>query len=1436
MTVLLLPGCAVDMCSIVCLGVCVGMCRLARPLSPSGVRFLLGYSGLPPPNVKKDKMADKFEFPGFVGLSAMQSLVFSFVLWTLGQVLGIFCLFLLVFWCNLFGLFLGVGSLALVFRFSLPCLRKLTLCLLKKKPPFVSITQYSRKITLILFDRTAGTTLWGVSYLAALGKSFFPFSVPLPGWLQNSKFHGRLAMQCLILHFTTWTLFTMFGAFIIICSIFSFGFPACIGWIICLLFLLRRFADPFYLRLHVWKRISDSLFSAFVPNQLSTALFYAGLFALAFMLKDTVGFDGGEAQISLNVGKGWWKPAHLSVALPPATFAIQAKDLFGNANTNEANVVNFVVKLKTGDGSVVAKPTPVFLNTGQYSVSYNLSSSGLYDLSVTLNNTQIEGNPFTVNVGKTAVDASKTSVSGTLSGVAGVQQLGDTILSTASSVTSPLIGKSGVRVVCDSHTGLHNVTYKAEKSGQYMFSIRLFGSEIENSPFQTSVSPNNAVVDVSQSDFPGAGLLGASAGVSTSFTVQSKDTWGNTRIADAGVAVQVEPSVSTQRVSFSCNSTGQGAVVGTYTCTRAGNFTSSVNVRHNPTSTSFTKHFNNFIVAVGTTRETSFVSRGLKSNGKWLTGVFVGQVGSFTTQAKDAAVDLSPATYTIQAKDSIGNARTNEASKVDNSVVKLEAGDGTVVAEPTPVFLNSGQYSVSYNLSSSGLHDLSVTLNNTQIGGSPLSVNIGKTAVDASKASVSGTLSGVAGGRTSFCITPRDFTSSVYTDCRQRFLIFAKTGSMAPLQQLGVRVVCDSHTGLYNVTYKAEKSGQHMFSIRLFGSEIENSSFQTFVSPNNAVVDVSQSDFLGAGLLGASAGVSTSFTVQSKDTWGNTRTADSGVAVMVEPSVSTQSVSLSCNSTGQGAVVCTYTCARAGNFTKQFANFIVTVGFTRETSFVSRGLKSNGKWLTDVFAGQVGSFTISGTYPPAKSQSSASSCQACPVGSVSSASSTPSVDCVANRVKAEGVGFKTPVSSTVEQAMGSLAPSLDVTQALPYSSTVKKTQLYSSTVEKHYSYTVNNTLFLVVPRKGGSRPPSPTPSPHQGKARHVPPIPVGPYSAGTLPLRGSSSAAPTPLLLQEGGKASRTGAVAGASPSGAAPATLPLSGVDARSCHYFCGEDEHRTLSLPHGRGVRSAVPHCLVLPSGEEKRQPFAALVSKGAKVVSSPPGRVSPALYAAFRALGQQASLEDPGGEAVSDVGSPTRTTSPPRRSQFSPGPLSSQTGSVVVGCGVLSPLSGGAVARVCVNMGGNSHCLRRAAGPLCGAASVRTVEYVCVMGGCLQRRSTPPYRWCAVGAVRLVDRPCQRFVLPEVVVRGGSSAPTNRTAAFTTVASSLVFTDATVSPSQVNSTDTDATAYSKTTASPSSTTTLTSPPAAQDNPSLPLPLVGRGGGELLRKTMAV
>ena len=118
----------------------------------------------------------------------------------------------------------------------------------------------------------------------------------------------------------------MFGAFIIICSIFLSRFPACIGWISCLLFLLRSFADPSYLRLHVWKRISDSPFSAFVLNQLSTALFYVGLLALAFMLKDTVGVDGCEAQISLSVEKGWWKLAQLS---DPLTFTVTRNTMEG---------------------------------------------------------------------------------------------------------------------------------------------------------------------------------------------------------------------------------------------------------------------------------------------------------------------------------------------------------------------------------------------------------------------------------------------------------------------------------------------------------------------------------------------------------------------------------------------------------------------------------------------------------------------------------------------------------------------------------------------------------------------------------------------------------------------------------------------------------------------------------------------------------------------------------------------------------------------------------------------------------------------------------------------------------------------------------------------------------------------------------------------------
>jgi hypothetical protein len=158
--------------------------------------------------------------------------------------------------------------------------------------------------------------------------------------------------------------------------------------------------------------------------------------------------------------------------------------------------------------------------------------------------------------------------------------------------------------------------------------------------------------------------------------------------------------------------------------------------------------------------------------------------------------------------------------------------------------------------------------------------------------------------------------------------------------------------------------------------------------------------------------------------------------------------------------------------------------------------------------------------------------------------------------------------------------------------------------------------------------------------------------------------------------------------SWAAPATFPLRGVDAHCRHYVCGGDRHRSLLLPHGREF-PAVSHSLLHPSGEEKRQLYAALVSKEDKVVSLPLGLVSPALLAASRALIQQASLGDPRGEAVHKVGSPTRATSPFHRSQFSPSPLSSRKGTLAVGCGVLSSPCGGAVVCVCVTMAGNSKC---------------------------------------------------------------------------------------------------------------------------------------------------
>jgi hypothetical protein len=232
-------------------------------------------------------------------------------------------------------------------------------------------------------------------------------------------------------------------------------------------------------------------------------------------------------------------------------------------------------------------------------------------------------------------------------------------------------------------------------------------------------------------------------------------------------------------------------------------------------------------------------------------------------------------------------------------------------------------------------------------------------------------------------------------------------------------------------------------------------------------------------------------------------------------------------------------------------------------------------------------------------------------------------------------------------------------------------RFYNSTVEKKFTtvqFSTANNTSLVVQWKGGTCPPSPTLS-LRGKARCAPPIPVGPCGAWTLPLRGGSSTAPTLLPLLEGGNASRTGAVAGVSSSGAIPATLSPSGVDARCRHYFCGGDGHRTLSLPHGRELRPAVPHSLVPPSGEGKAP---ALCSLGLQGGQGGELALRACLARIVRCLQGTCSTSVPGGprgggRVRCGLAHPYNV-SPLPVTVFTK-PLVPRTGSVAEGCGVLS-----------------------------------------------------------------------------------------------------------------------------------------------------------------------
>jgi len=217
---------------------------------------------------------------------------------------------------------------------------------------------------------------------------------------------------------------------------------------------------------------------------------------------------------------------------------IQSRDQFGNelSTTTDDYVVNI------SDGTVSINASVTSLGAGQYNLSFTPTVSGVYQVSILLDNiTDIEGSPYTLTVLPGDPVASTSSVidgTGHSSAQSDVEtnfvvQIRDAFSNDLDSAVSTNPVFDTAVLACDTvdttvscsydQSGQYLCTYTPTESGACTLDMEMSGVPITGSPFSVAVSPG----EISATTCFAHGISDGMAGVYETFTIQAQDVHGN---------------------------------------------------------------------------------------------------------------------------------------------------------------------------------------------------------------------------------------------------------------------------------------------------------------------------------------------------------------------------------------------------------------------------------------------------------------------------------------------------------------------------------------------------------------------------------------------------------------------------------------------------------------------------------------------------------------------------------------------------------------------------------------------------------------------------------------------------------------------------------------------------------------------------------------------
>ncbi|KAJ1496493.1 hypothetical protein T484DRAFT_1759845, partial [Baffinella frigidus] len=553
-------------------------------------------------------------------------------------------------------------------------------------------------------------------------------------------------------------------------------------------------------------------------------------------------------------------------------------------------------------------------------ISYMWTGSGNYQMHVQIKDGDVESTisngEFDVTIHPSFTDTKMSLASGSAYSIATVgltmaftvqtrdrfENVRDT---RGSAFTAILDGPGGAFINAsslDNLDGKHRLTYRATVSGAYSIKVMTDGVHIQSSPANMSVSattPNPAAFTA-----VGPGIVGGTIDQLLYVEVTTRDTFGNYRTeggddvratAVGGWLASPDGFASpTTSVSGSVYDSNSGLYNITYTFTRSGSYVMDLGVQLSGDFTHVQRSPFTLVISPGAISAKDSVPLTLSASSPPLITLLNPTVVHLATAGAQGS-------FLILAKDRYGNPRSIGGHDAKFKVT-MTLGATSIPCNVSYVESRPGFYAVSYPATVSGLYRVVSTYDGANITSHQARVfPAGPKAAFATVKFDAVVVNGVssfrhttAGVKSTFLLTARDVFHNVRSKGGDNLtVVVSPLDAAAPNGDAGFHgrpspnldnAACfgacaiDNADGTYTVSVTPTVSGAYQVAVFLDGEAVcQAGCADTLNSPylfTTTANDVSPplSIAFGVGLSAGVAGKENTFTVQSRDSWGNNRT------------------------------------------------------------------------------------------------------------------------------------------------------------------------------------------------------------------------------------------------------------------------------------------------------------------------------------------------------------------------------------------------------------------------------------------------------------------------------------------------------------------------------------------------------------------------------------